>query len=167
MKTARIIVIIILLIIGGLAIAGAQININVGFDPKIAVLGTDNQFTKHDPLFNFEIKVEIYDDERHYFALGHKYVNLSSYYRSYYINIGKEIKVAKNVLFIPNLELGLLVRDMNTQKAVAGVIYPQINTDVRYDFKHFQLSWKPYLQYSRDIGKAFRYGSNIALIIKI
>lgn len=147
-------------------ISNAQVNLNIGVDPKIAIFGTDNQYTKHDALFNYELKLEVLTSKKHYFAIGHKFVNLSQKYNSYYVNIGKEYSLSNRISVIPNIELGLLKRKLTTSNN-AGIIYPQINTSLRYNIGFISFGYKGYLQWSRDIGKTFRYGGVFEVTLKI
>jgi hypothetical protein len=34
-----------------------QLNLNVGLDVKLALKGTDNKYTKHKEVFNYQIKI--------------------------------------------------------------------------------------------------------------
>jgi hypothetical protein len=148
------------------SLMSAQASFNFGYDAKIGVLGTDNQFTTHSGVANYEFKVEYIDGRNTYFAIGHKYVNLVEEYNSFYINFGQPYKLNEDWTMIIAGELGMISRKFSDGNA-GGVFYPQFNTSFRYSlFKHVCVGAKGYVQLSRDIGKAFRYGGNFELNIK-
>ena len=143
----------------------AQLKVNIGTDTKILLFGTDNQYTKHEPKLNFEVKLEYFDYKNHYFALGYKYVDLEQPYNAYFVNIGKELKLSDKFSLIPNLELGLLMRDKQYNHSN---LYPQLNTSLRYDLNWLEIGFKPYLQLARDLpNRNFRYGATTELIINL
>jgi hypothetical protein len=160
---------IILILLGSISIA--QPSINIGTDLKVGIFGTDNQYTTHDPIFNYEIKFEFQHDDT-YMAVGHKYVNLSEKYVSFYFNLGHTFNLTgncngrNNIILIPQFEIGHLMRIDERTDSIPGVIYPQINLSARYRFNdNFAVGFKPYVQLSRDISRTFRYGGNIEIIL--
>lgn len=147
----------------------AQVSINIGIDPKISTIGTDNQYTKHDALFNYNIRVEYIDGRGTYFSLGHKYVNLSAKYNSFYFAGGDTWNLNSDVwTMIPQVEVGMIYKGDKIQYN-HGVLYIQANLAMRYNI----LSWlstelRGYVQLARDLpDRTFRFGSDVSLIITL
>jgi len=143
----------------------AQFSLNLGYDLKIGIIGTDNQYTTHDGVANYQIKVEFMDDRDHYFALGYKYVNLSEYYKALFLDIGKHFRNGKFYI-IPQLELGHIWRERAYLASNFGVLYGGLNlAGGFYITPSFAFEVQGYGQWARDLpDRTFRYGSNIAVI---
>lgn len=143
----------------------AQIGVGFGTDVKILLFGTDNQYTEHDATFNYNIKVELIDGRNTYWAVGHKYVNLSNKYYTFYFNVGETIKLNDKWTLIPQLEGGMLFRRTITYNH--GILYPQGNIAMRYNItKWLSVEGRGYLQLARDLQhRTFRYGGELAIVI--
>lgn len=165
-----------LLLIG--LISNAQLQVNLGIDPKIAILGTDNQYTSHDALFNYEVKLEYLKEtinnpnNKIYFNVNYKFVNLEQKYHSIGFGIGYQTPrylFNQKLLIVPQIQAERITRDIYNGNR-ASVITLKGITSIRLPLdrnERLQLGFSPYVQWSRDIGKTFRYGSNVELIIKV
>jgi len=92
----------------------SQLSVNIGFDPKIGLIGSDNQYTKHGRINNFHIKVEQLEQYNNYIALGIEYANLSEWYFAYYATGGKAFNLNDNETFkvLTTFEIGFIIRQL-------------------------------------------------------
>lgn len=150
-----------------------QFSVNIGFDPKIGLFGTDNKYTQHDAIANFIFKVEYIDNTSLYLAIGTEYANLKEWYIAYYGNIGFVFKSIFKLKIIPQLELGNITRellpiDINDHRRNPNNLYIGTNLAIRYQFNNLlALETQSSLKLAPDINKTFRYEGYISLIFTI
>lgn len=148
----------------------AQFGLNVGWDAKIGIFGTDNEYTDHDGVANYQVKAEYIDGRDTYFALGYKYVNLETPYRAAFANLGVQytLNESENLAFIPQLEVGQIHRGGKLFDN-HGAIYGQGNAVLRwYLSQALAFEGQGYLQLARDLpDRTFRWGGNIAIVYRL
>jgi len=170
MKTKTVVVVILLIVTTNVF---SQLSIDIGIDPKIAVLGTDNKYTLHDGVFNFKLKIEGIDRDNRYFAFGWEYANLSQYFISINANYGHKYELLfKKLIFIPQLEIGQIIRDrvpVNEldKRTDDKLWYAGVNLPIRWKINNtFSLEAEGNIDLAVDLpNRKFRYGGTINLII--
>lgn len=168
-----------LLIFALLAITytNAQVSLEVGTDPKIFILGTDNVYTKHDSVENFYVQLEALDRSNNvYVALGYQWVNLQQWYQAGYMNFGYKFDLFGNekLRVIPNFEFGGIYRqrypvDELDNRKIPVSVYTALNIPVRYQVsERIWVQGKGQLQHATDIeGRLFRYAGFVSVVIQI
>lgn len=170
MKTKTVVILLILL---GSINVFSQISVDIGIDPKITILGTDNEYTLHDGVFNYKLKIEGIDNNNRYFAFGWEYVNLKQYFISITASYGHKYElIFKNISFIPQLEIGQIIRDripVNKldKRTDHKYWYVGINLPIRWQVNNtISLEAEGNIDLAADLpNRTFRYGGTINLII--
>lgn len=156
----------------------SQISINGGIDPKLAIFGTDNEFTTHDKLLNIHFKGEYHGrDGDIYFAIGAEYANLKQKYLAWFLNAGVPIDFEVfNIPFVftPQLEFGDIFREhvqFNQYDSIKwdDTYYYGVNIPIRYYITDkFGIEIEGSIDRASDLPKReWRYGGKLSIIVYI
>lgn len=154
-----------------------RLSISIGLDPKIATIGSDNQYTTHSSIFNFIAKVDFTDKFNNILNVGVEYAGLESYYLGVFVAGGKGFNLTNDgrLKGIAQVEVGTLWRDQTIFGADAqyhsnpGWLYYGGNLSLRYYFyKDIAVEGTASLKRAPDLpARGFRYEAYISITIPI
>lgn len=152
--------------------------VEIGTDPKILALGTDNQYTKHEQIANLNLKVSTIDDASLYLGAEFNWTNLEQNYTSIAMFLGKKygnIFNVKRLSILPNFQIGFIWRERilafenDPRSRYTTSVSGAFNLPVRYDVNDwFALQLTGQVQHATDIeGRLLRHSGFIHAVFKL